>query len=64
MLKFLKSWFKDAIWYALGSYIPLFLILTFGMFAVNYWPDYAWGSTACFALVTLLVVFFLIWKKK
>lgn len=64
MKAFLKSWLRDTFWYVLSTTGTILLILSFGIVAVTYWPDYAWENTAAFTFFILATVFFIIWKKR
>ncbi|MEW5288963.1 hypothetical protein ABW286_07175 [Erwinia papayae] len=60
MNDFLRRWLRTQLRYFASTLIPIMLILGFGMLAVNFWPTFAWGSTAIFALVVIAVTFWLV----
>ncbi|MFC0141365.1 hypothetical protein ACFFJN_15420 [Erwinia mallotivora] len=60
MSDFLKRWLRTQLRYFASTLIPIMLILGFGMLAVTFWPTFAWGSTAIFALVVIVVTFWLV----
>lgn len=63
MINFFKRWLRTQLTYFASTLIPAILIIGFGMLAVNYWPAYAWGSTAIFAVTVIVVTFWLLWDK-
>lgn len=58
MLKFLKKWLRYEISFFFWSYVPLGVIILFGMFAVTYFREYAMQSIGVFTLLTFA---FVIW---
>lgn len=46
--------------YFASTLIPVLLILGFGMLSVTFWPSYAWGTTATFAIVVIAITFWLV----
>lgn len=60
MSNFLKRWLRSQLNYFACTVIPVLLIIGFGMLAVTFWPSFAWGSTAIFAVMTFGIVFWLV----
>ena len=60
MRDFLKKWLRTQLIYFSSTLIPVVIILGFGMLAVTFWPSFAWGSTAIFALAVFSVTFWLL----
>ncbi|KLF48761.1 hypothetical protein YA35_24955 [Klebsiella aerogenes] len=60
MNNFLKRWLSTQLKYFASTLIPVLLILGFGMLAVTFWPSFAWGSTAIFAIVVIAITFWLV----
>jgi len=60
MSNFFKDWLRRQLRYFISTIVPTVLILAFGMLAVTFWPDHAWGSTAIFAVIILAVTFWLV----
>ncbi|PYZ47449.1 hypothetical protein DNK66_16950 [Klebsiella aerogenes] len=60
MNNFLKRWLSTQFKYFASTLIPVLLILGFGMLAVTFWPSFAWGSTAIFAVVVIAITFWLV----
>lgn len=52
-MNFFKRWLRFQINYFLSVIVCAILIIAFGCLAVTYWPTYAWGSTAIFALLII-----------
>lgn len=60
MSDFLRKWLRTQLRYFASTLIPVMLILGFGMLAVTFWPQFAWSSTAIFALSVISVTVWLI----
>ncbi|EOS95385.1 hypothetical protein LU631_03770 [Erwinia tracheiphila] len=60
MTDFFKKWLRTQVKYFASTLIPVMLILGFGMLAVTFWPPFAWGSTAIFALAVIAVTVWLV----
>ncbi|MBP2167769.1 hypothetical protein J2125_000961 [Erwinia toletana] len=60
MKKFFKGWLQRQLRYFAGTFVPILLILIFGMLAVTWWPAFAWRSTVAFAALAFAVTFWLI----
>lgn len=63
MFKSINQWIKKEICKIISGYIPPVVIIIFGMFAVTYIPDIAWGATAIFAIVFYIIYIWFIDKK-
>ncbi|WP_353614430.1 hypothetical protein [Mangrovibacter phragmitis] len=59
-MNFLKKWLRWQLRYFASTLIPVGLIILFGMLAVSFWPAFAWGSTAIFAVIVFGVTFWLV----
>jgi len=63
MKKLLRSFLDDILWYLLG-FIPVILIVIFGMVAVTFWEEYALKSIAIFTVIVLVVYFYFVKSRK
>jgi len=64
MKNFIMEWLRDALWFCLCSFIVIAFTVIFGVASVTWWPEYAWGSTVVFSLITICIVIFIIWKRR
>ncbi|WP_416414790.1 hypothetical protein [Pantoea sp. App145] len=60
MSNYFMTWLRRQLRYFASTLIPVLLILGFGMLAVTFWPSYAWGTTATFAIVVIAITFWLV----
>lgn len=54
-MSFFKRWLRWQLRYLVNIAVCIILIVCFGSLAGSYWPEYAWGTTAIFALVVIVL---------
>lgn len=64
MKAFFKARLRDFVEYIITSYGAALLILIFAMLAVTYWEEYAWGTTATFAVFVFVALGFYHFRSK
>lgn len=64
MKKFLKDSLRYFIGFIITTYGAALLILIFAMLAVTYWEEYAWGTTATFAVFVFVALGFYHFRSK
>lgn len=52
-MNFFKRWLRWQLSNLLSVVVCVSLIIGFGALAGTFWPTYAWGTTAIFALVII-----------
>jgi|AraplaDrversion2_2_1032049.scaffolds.fasta_scaffold61364_2 uncharacterized membrane protein len=61
MRNFLKQWLKAQASYFFWGYVPLVLIITFGVFAVTYFRPYALQAIGVLIIITFA---FVVWFNR
>ncbi|WP_114195001.1 hypothetical protein [Edaphovirga cremea] len=62
MINFLKKWLKAQLSYFFWGYVPLIVVVIFGVAVAQYFPGIAVQATGIFFVVVLIFVFWFNYK--